>query len=156
MGFFDTYKRKQRAKEAAKQLWVHIRAGAKLEVPLSLKADDITLLTIAELQKEHPGVELRMYQSRGLILGLFDRRGINISEQAFNLMKASGHIKESEPVNVDQLIADHEAFLVRQGLDPQEMEKEAQEADMAKHAISVGQTGTAEPVTPPESEPETP
>lgn len=143
MGLFDSWQRRKRIKAAAEQMWNIIRSGVNFEVPLSFQKDDLFVQALVELQRQHPRVQMRLYQSRGLVVGNFDRRtggGMNVAESTFDHLVRSGHIRESEgrELSVENFLFQHELFLRQQGLDPKEQEKEAQEARMKDEAISVG------------------
>lgn len=142
----ETFRKKRRLEQAADQLWFHIAAGSNLEVPLHLKRDDDFIQAIEILQKRHPEVQLRMYQSRGIVLGLH-KPGVtmDVSPEAMAALKRGGNFGDvGQNVTVEQMLAQHEAWLRSRGLDPGAEERRAQEADAARHAISVGGTGTVE------------
>lgn len=149
MGIFDGWKRKQKVKEAAKQLWNVIRRGHNIEVPLLLDKNDLTMEAVTELQKEHPQAQLRLYQSRGMVLGLFRSESLRgnpgISDGTLNQFTAAGHIgggfREMKP---EDLLAGQEAFLRAQGLDPELMEKEAQAERAKRDRIEVGSANVVE------------
>ena len=153
MGLFDGWTRRKRVNEAAQQMWNFIRRGYTFEVPLILDRNDLTLAAIVKLQKNHPEVELRMYQSKGLVLGIFRSPSLvgpnKIAPGTLDFLARQGNIGAGhETITAEEILADHEAFLRRQGLDPQQMEREAQEARMKEEAITVGEKATPEEVTP--------
>lgn len=143
MGLFNGWSDRKRVKEAAKQMWSYVRRGYNFEVPLIFDKNDLTVQAIAEMQKQHPEVELRMYQSRGLVVGLFRtpngmKGSHGISDQAMDLFTKTGHIENGfMPMTAEDLLGRHEAFLLKQGLDPKQQEKEAQEARIKREAIEV-------------------
>lgn len=147
MGLFESWQRKKRIQKAAEEMWYIVRSGVNFEVPLSFQKDDLFVEALVELQRRHPGVQMRLYQSRGLVVGNFDKRsggGMNVAEDTFRQLLRSGHIRESEgrDLSVENFLLQHELFLRKQGLDPKEQEKEAQEARMKDEAISVTTKGT--------------
>lgn len=150
MGILDTFRQRQRIKEAAKQMWDFVRRGYNFEVPLLLDKNDLTIQAVAEMQKQHREVELRMYQSKGLVVGLFrspnGAKGTHgISGAALDLFSKSGHIEDGfRAVSAEDLLARHETFLRQQGLDAKEMEQEAQEERMKREAIEVTGHGKLE------------
>lgn len=146
MGLFDFWQKKKKAAAAAEQMWALLRQGINFEVPLSFSKDDVAVQAIVELQRQHPGVELRFYQSRGLVLGLFSKQdggGLNISDVAHSMMLRSGQLKHAEgkDLTIENFLAQHEAFLISQGFDPKVQEREAQEARMKREAMEVGTQG---------------
>jgi hypothetical protein len=141
MGFLNALERRKRIKKAAEEMWHLVRSGYNFELPLSFMQDDLAVQATVELMRNHPGVEMRFYQSRGLVLGLFGKGqgGLNVDESLRDYLKRSGHLKSAEgrDLTVENFLAQHEAFLVQQKLDPREMEREAQEKRMAEEAISI-------------------
>ena len=124
-------------------MWHVVRRGISFEVPISLDRHDLSYQAVVELQKQHPEVELRMHQSRGVIVGLAGRRSITRETQG-QLERGQYYPgAEKERSNIDTAIAGHEAFLHQQGLDPAEMEREAQEERMRAEAIAVTSEVTA-------------
>lgn len=146
----EAYAKKRRLEQAAEQLWVHISAGKNLEVPLHLNKDDDYIQAIKVLQKKHPEVQLRMYQSKGLVLGLH-QPGVSmkgVSPDAMASMRNGGYFGQSGDLPIETLLAQHEAWLVARGFDPAEQERLAQEGEATRHRIEIGGLGTA-----PEAEP---
>lgn len=157
MGLFDFWQKKKKAAAAAEQMWTLLRQGINFEVPLSFSKDDVAIQAIVELQRQHPGVELRFYQSRGLVLGLFNKQdggGLNVSDVAHSLLLRTGQLKHAEgkDLTIENFLAQHEAFLIGQGLDPKKQEAEAQEARMKREAMVVGEQGEKPAETPVVSE----
>jgi hypothetical protein len=155
MGLFSAWEKRKRVKQAAEQMWAIIRQGINFEVPLSFSQDDIAVQAVVELQRQHPGVELRFYQSRGLVLGLFNKSdggGMNVSDTAHALMLRVGQLKRAEgkDLTVENFLDQHAAFLTMQGLDPKQQEREAQEARMKREAMEVS-TKAVEASTKPEA-----
>lgn len=153
MGWFENLQKKKRIKKAAEEMWSILRSGITFEVPLSFSKDDLAMQAVVELQRQHPGVELRFYQSRGLVLGLFSRAdggGMNVSDMVHDQLVRAGHVRTAEgrDLTIEHFLAQHEAFLVRQGFDPKAQEAEAQEARMKEEAISVGEAKPAVLHTP--------
>lgn len=142
MGIFSKWTEKARVKEAAKQLWQAIQRGHNFEVPLVFDKNDLTVQAIVELQKQHPEAELRMYQSKGLVLGLFrndmaQTSFARVSAGAFDLLRKAGTVDPSTKNNAEDLLASHEAWIRKQGWDPVALEKQAQEERMKREAITV-------------------
>ncbi len=149
MGMFDGWKRKQQVKEAAKQLWAFLQRGYNIEVPLLLDKNDLTMEAVTELQRRHPQAQLRMYQSRGMVLGLFrnesQRGNRGISDAVLDQFNSAGHIgggyTEMQP---EDMLAAQEAFLRSQGFNPEQQEKEAQEERARRDRIEVGSANIVE------------
>lgn len=158
MGLFDSWSQKKRAKEAAAQMWDLLKKGYNFEVPFILDKNDLTVQAITELQRRHPKVQLRMYQSRGLVLGLFRGEGMRgnrgIGDSILDHFSQSGHLGEGfENIKAEDLLAGHEKFLIGQHIDPKQAEREAQTERMIREAISVGSvkaddTGLSATLTP--------
>ena len=155
MGIFDGWNERKRVKEAAAQMWSYVKRGINFEIPLLFDRNDLTLQAVAEMQRKHPQVEMRMYQSKGLVVGLFRGEGMKgshgISESALDLFSKTGGIEGGfQKMNVEDLLARHEAWLVSQKLDPREQEKLAQEERMSRERIEVGSKNAApeEPKAP--------
>lgn len=150
MGILDTFREKQRIKMAAKQMWEHVRRGANFEVPLRLDKNDLTLQAVAEMQRQHPEVEMRLYQSKGIVVGLFRgpsgmKGNHGISNGVLDHFNRSGHIEDGfRSLTAEDLLARHEAFLVQQGLDAKEQEKLAQEERMKRERIELSGSGKLE------------
>lgn len=145
MGYFDRLMRSRRAKLAAEQMWPALRAGVFLEIPLLLDPDDLTHLTMVELQKAHPEVELRFFQKRGLVLGIHQSlEGRTVSKEALDSLRKGGQLVKDE-ASAREMLEAQMAWLRTQGEDPYQMEKEAQEARMKREAISVGGLGSSDP-----------
>ncbi len=149
MGLFSSYRekaaRRKRLEDAADQLWFHISRGANVEVPLHLKADDDFVQAIQILQRRHPEATMRMYQSKGTVLGLHKPgEGLDISKEAFEALRRGGAIGTAGDQSIQQMLAGHEAWLRSQKLDPVAEEARAQAAAAKLNAISVGQA----PATP--------
>ncbi len=150
MGIFDGWKERKRVKEAAKQIWELLKRGYNFEVPLILDRNDLTVQAVTEVQRRHPQVQLRMYQSRGMVLGLFRGEGmrgnVGIAEATVNQLANSGHIDSGyETMKPEDLLASHERFLKSQRLDPKEEEATAQAERAAREAITVGGVGAQVP-----------
>lgn len=142
MGIFDGWTTRRRVKEAAGQMWDLLKRGYNFEVPLVFDKNDLTVQAVAYLQKKHPQVQLRMYQSRGLVLGLFRGEGMRgnmgISEATLSQLAHSGHIGEGyDTMTAEDLLAGHERFLLTQGLDPKEEEATAQKERAARERITL-------------------
>lgn len=147
MGLFDKWTEQKRVKQAAKEFWQAIRGGRNFEVPLKFDRNDLTLQAIVKLQNDHPEVELRMYQSKGIVLGLFrsaseNVTSITVGQQAWNMLKQAGTVNTGK-VTIDSLIAGHEAWIRQQGWDPAKQERAAQHEEAEKRAITVSDS-TAE------------
>jgi len=143
MGLFDSWNETKRMKEAAKQMWDLLKRGYNFEVPLLFDKNDLTVRAIVELQRRHPQVQLRMYQSRGMVMGLFrgegQRGNVSVSDDVLNLLNKSGHIGQGyTTMKAEDLLGSHEAFLLSQHLDPKQQEKDSQAERAARDAISVG------------------
>lgn len=147
MGLFDGWKKKQRVRAAAEQMWNLLKRGYNFEIPLLFDKNDLTVESIAELQRRHPQAQLRMYQSRGMVLGLFrgenGQRGTqSLAEGTIAQLQAAGHIGEGyKEVRAEDLLQDHEAFLVKQHLDPKEEEAHAQAERAERDALVIGGIG---------------
>lgn len=157
MGLYERWQRSRRIKKAAEEMWNLIRGGVNFELPLSFQSDDLSMQAVVELQRRHPGVEMRFYQTKGIVLGLFGKGqgGLNIDEALRNYLGRAGHLRTAEgaDLTVENFLAQHEAFLRQQGLDPQQMEKEVQEARMKDEAMSVGQSKPTEAASSTPTEP---
>lgn len=143
----EAFRKKKRLEQAADQLWDAIRAGNNLQVPLHLNKDDDYIQAIAVLQKKHPEVQLRMYQSKGLVLGLH-QPGVsmqNVSAEAMAGLHRGGYFGEGGNLPIEQLLSQHEAWLRARGFDPAEQERLAQEEEAKRHRIEVGGLGGQEP-----------
>jgi hypothetical protein len=152
MGLFESWKRSTKVKQAAEEMWTFLRRGHTFEVPLLLDKNDLTLAAIVKLQRMHPEVELRMYQSKGLVLGIFRSPSLigpnKIAPGTLDFLAKHGNIGGGhESIRAEDILADHEAFLRRQGLDPKEMERAAQEERMKDEAITVGSTVSTATIT---------
>lgn len=124
-------------------MWPFLKGGVFIEIPLLLDPDDLTHLTIVELQKKHPEVELRFFQKRGLVLGVHQSlEGRAVSKEAFDALRKGGQLVGND-VSAEAMLDAHKAWLVAQGEDPRQMEKEAQEARMKREAITVGGIGSS-------------
>lgn len=146
MGILDSWNDRKRIKAAASQMWDFVKRGYNFEVPLIFDKNDLTLQSIAEMQRKHPEVEMRMYQSKGLVVGLFRGGGMKgthgISDGVLDHFARSGNIEGGfQKMNVEDLLARHESWLISQKLDPKEQEREAQEERMKREAISVTAEG---------------
>lgn len=153
MGLFDGWNERKRIKEAAKQMWDYVKRGYNFEVPLIFDKNDLSLQAIAEMQRKHPEVEMRMYQSKGLVVGLFRGGGMKgshgISEGVMDFFSKAGNIEGGfRKMNVEDLLARHEAWLINQKLDPKEQERDAQTERMAREAITLEGTGKLESTEP--------
>lgn len=140
MGLFDAWNERKRVKVAAQQMWDIVKRGINFEVPLIFDKNDLTLQAIAEMQRKHPEVEMRMYQSKGLVVGLFRGGGMKgnhgISEGVLEHFSRAGNIEGGfNKMNVEDLLARHEGWLRSQHLDPKEQERLAQTERMQKEAI---------------------
>jgi hypothetical protein len=131
--------KRKRLEQAADQLWYHIQRGANLEVPLHLKKDDEFIQAIAIVQRRHPKVKMRFYQSKGLVLGLH-QPGVTMdaSPDAMAALNRGGYFGQEGELPVEAMLAQHETWLRARGLDPLEAEAESQAAVAARHRIEVG------------------
>lgn len=142
--------KKKRIEDAADHLWTHIATGANFEIPLHLKKDDPLLLAVRVLQKKHPEVKLRMYQSKGLVVGLH-KPGVSIdaSPEAMAMLAKGSYFGTPGDIPVEKMLDEHVAWLTSRGFDPKEAESQAQAADAAKNRIEVGSmVKTEEPAVP--------
>lgn len=143
MGLFSDLlwnpKKRKQLEEAANQMWGHISMGANFEIPLHLKKDDPLLQAVQVLQKKHPEVKLRMYQSKGLVLGLH-KPGVSIdaSPEAMGMLQKGQYFGTAGDIPVEKMLDEHVAWLQSRGFDPKQAEAEAQAADAARHRIEVG------------------
>lgn len=135
------------AVDAAQQIWRYLERGGKpFEVPISFNTEDPTMRALFCLQMMHPEVSMGMRQSRSIIVSYHEKgANQNISPEAFDMLVKGGQLGMNQGKwmsNLQNMLAGQESFLNAQGLDPRQMEKEAKTAEMAKHAISVGQQGS--------------
>lgn len=146
MRFIENYKRKQQAQKAAEQMWNYIKRGVSLEVPFSKDPKDPATLAVMELQRKHPEVRLKVYQSRGVVVGMHSAGVPNargpVSPEAWEGLKRGGYHgldgQQLSNADVEANLDAHVAWMNAQGLDPNVGEKEAKEAEMEKHSIVLG------------------
>lgn len=136
--------KKRRLDLAADQIWAHIRRGANLEVPFSMKKDDEYLQALVILQKKHPEVQMRLYQSKGIVIGM-NMPGVtlNISQEAFAALQKGHAFGVAGKVSAESMLDDHIAWMRSHGFDPEQAEKDAQEAEAKKYRIEL--TDRADP-----------
>ena len=128
---------------AAQQLWsaVLISGASKgIEVPIARNVHDMTMRAVFVMQQLHPEVRVAVRQSRSLILTLAVKGQLNISEMAMDTLLRGEQLANVDEfsASLERMLAGQDRFLASQGLDPAEMEREAKEAEQAKHAIEVG------------------
>ncbi len=133
---------------AAQQLWsaVLISGASKgIEVPIARNVHDKTMRAVFVMQQLHPEVRVAVRQSRSLILTLAVKGQLNISEMAMDTLLRGEQLANVDEfsASLERMLAGQDRFLASQGLDPVEMEREAKEAEQAKHAIEVGGKGEA-------------
>lgn len=147
----------KQVREAAQQMWEAVQRGFVFEVPLSLDKHDPAMSAVFLMQKMHPEVRLGVRQSRSLIVSHESRH--NISQDVKQLLLKGGQMYDPEAFvsSIESMLAGHETFLRDQNLDPAEMEREAKEAEMKEHAVSVSGDGKGlEPLEAKAEEPKAP
>lgn len=139
----------KQVREAAQQMWDAVQRGFVFEVPLSLDRHDPAMQAVFLMQSAHPEVRLGVRQSRSLIVSHESRH--NISSDIKQLLIKGGQMYNPEQVRagIESMLAGHESFLREQALDPEQMAREAKEAEMKLHAIEVGSTVKEAPVEAP-------
>ncbi len=128
----------KRAAQAADEMWAAVSRGIKFEVPAADSLHDSTMQAVALLTRAHPEVEVAMHQSRGLIIGLMKDKHTKVSNAAWGVLGSHGYFPEVPEGKVEALLTGHERFMRANQLEPAEMVKQAQEAQQAKEAITVG------------------
>lgn len=127
---------------AADQMWEAVSRGIKFEVPASNSADDTTMQALALLTQAHPEVEVAMHQSRGIIVGLLKDKHTKVSQVAWDTLGQHGYFPEAHG-QVEHLLSGHERFMRANQLSPEEMVKQAQEAQQKKDTVEVTTEGAA-------------
>lgn len=113
MGLWSLFRRREemrRAKAAAEQLYHAILAGAKIEIPQSLKLDDPAHQAVMVLRKEHPDIVMTMLQGKGLVLMRGDAAQAAVTNQGFRILNAHGYFPSHE-LPPEAFLATHERFM---------------------------------------------
>lgn len=149
MGILSTYDKlkaklgvSKQVREAADQMWVAVMQGKTFEVPIVLNSADPSMQAVWLLFKLHPEMRVAVRQSRSFIITHPDR--VTLAAETQELMRKGGQFASPGEFtsSIERMLGGQAAFLEKQGLDPEQMEKEAQEAQAKKHALVLDASGT--------------
>lgn len=143
LDFLGNRTRQKRIRAAANQFWDAVRKGIKFEVPAAQSKDDDALQAIALMMNEHPEVALALHQSRSIICGIFKEAGGGVTAEGWQMLDRGNYFPKAQG-GVEGLLFSHERFVRQQGLDPDEMVKQAKTEEAAKHALVVDGHGKLE------------
>lgn len=129
----------QQVREAAAQMWDFVQRGKTFEVPFSNDANDPTMRAVWLLFRLHPDLPTIIRQSRSFIITKPDANGVDLSSEMRDLLYKGGQMSSPEKFfsDIGKMLQGQADFLAEQGLDVDEMVKEAKEAEAKKHALTV-------------------
>lgn len=141
----------KQVREAAKQMYEAVMRGHVFEIPLSLDKHDPAMQAAFLMQAQHPDAKLGVRQSRSLVVSHESRHNISPEVKVLFLKGGQMYDPMKNLSDVVDMLAGHERFLREQGLNPEEMVKEAKEAEAAEHAIEVSSAVGPAAVSPTDS-----
>jgi len=128
------------ARKAAGEMWQALAGGCPpFEVPISLNAADDTMQAVWLLFTLHPELPVVIRQSKSFIIHLPRNGNVELTDDVRAAMRKGGQLGDVDTFrgSIQQMLSGQENFLVSQGLDPREMEREAKEREAAKHQLTV-------------------
>lgn len=128
------------ARKACGEMWNALKSGCPpFEVPISLDQHDPAMEAVWLLFTLHPEIPVVIRQSKSFIIHLPANGHIKLSDDVRAAMKQGGQLGSVDTFRggIVQMLSGQVDFLNSQGLNPREMEKEAQEASLAKHQLTV-------------------